>query len=159
METANPQNLAYQALQVGKYAQAQVDAINARRCACNTRLSSDITAQTDDVIPLTITAQVGAKFSISNGALVCPLDGYVHISAGMMVSDDAAGKYIGVSIKKNDITIIDAYSGYTLNYGCLNTRNIVEQVSAGDKLTLHYRGSDAALLSSSNRTGIALHYI
>lgn len=143
--------------------QQQLTKLSNYRNFCYTRAQSAMTGITGGIqIPLRIVQQKSNNFTISDGSIVVPHDGFVAISGGIMYSDRCKDCYCGVSIHQNNSTVSDLYFWYTANYRAITCRTNIVPVNQGDLFSLiavgEYESGEAGI-TEQIRTGITLFYV
>lgn len=143
--------------------QQQLTELSNYRDFCYTRAQSAMTGVTGGTkIPLRIMQQKSNNFTISDGSIVVPHNGFVAVSGGIMYSDGCENCYVGVSVKQNESTVTDSYFRYTIGYGAITCRTNIIPVNQGDLFSLFAVGeyeSGGAGISEQVRTGITLFYV
>lgn len=103
----------------------------------------------------------GRCLSVSNGAIICGVDGIVEVAGSVYMQGTAnPEKYHACYVMKNDTELTPGIRPAVL-YGAVSTPSQFVQVSAGDTLTLHCRtdAADGKCIGTNSATWLSVKYI
>ncbi len=118
-----------------------------------------LSATENKQVPLTRMRDVNGEWTINDGSLICPNDGFIMVQCGAMFSPKTG--YNGVTLKRNSSYCVDSFSGATsTRYGDIQTGVYSTIVNKGDKLTLFAKSdTNGDGVAASERTHITAWYI
>ena len=130
-------------------------------CGCTAYMNTNMTGiSTNVTVPMTVLASSYGGMNLSNGAVYIPEEGLYLISGQIMVAAGANGRYLGLQVNGSKAgAIMDAYVGFSKDYGVIASVPTLAKLQAGELVTLIARMSDAtsgAMISGSSRTKLTI---